>query len=201
MERSVGRRGHSTASSWTRSATIGFLAGVVGALVMGIYAMTAAATYQGTGFFTPLYHIGSVFGWAESAAAMGMSMDQGAVGDLYHFTAGPAALGMAIHLMVGAAWGLVFGLVIRGFSIPRAAVVALGVVFALLVMLVMSFLVLPAVAGLFGSGPPIRDMAAMVGWGTFTLEHAIFGLVLGLGGLAIAPRSTGADVSPRVEAM
>ncbi|MFN2485499.1 MAG: hypothetical protein ABR609_02615, partial [Acidimicrobiia bacterium] len=52
-----------------------------------------------------------------------------------------------------------------------------------------SFGVLPAVAGMFDSGPAIRDMPSMVGWGTFSVEHAIFGLVLGLVGLAIASRS------------
>jgi hypothetical protein len=56
-------------------------------------------------------------------------------------------------------------------------------------MLVMSYGVLPAVASLFESGPAIRDMPSMVGWGAFSGEHAIFGLPLGLVGLSIPPRN------------
>jgi hypothetical protein len=175
--------------SWARSTSVGILAGLVGAVVMGAVAMIAAATYQSTGFFTPLYHIGSAFGWGESAQAMGASMDQAGAGNLFYFSAGPAAVGMLIHIMTGAAWGMLFAWVIRPIPVSRGAVVALGVLFGLVAMPIMAFLVLPAVAGQFGSGAPIRDMASMVGWGTFTLEHAVFGLVLGIGSRALAPRS------------
>lgn len=174
--------------SWPRSTVVGIVAGLVGAAVMAGYAMLAASTYQGTGFFTPLYHIGSAFGWGESAQAMMTSMEQAGAGDLFYFTAGPAALGLVIHMMTGAAWGLLFGWMLKGLRISRGAVVVIGVVFGLVAMLIMAFLVLPALAGIFGSGEPIRDMASMVGWGTFSLEHAIFGLFLGLGGLALVPR-------------
>lgn len=176
------------ASSWSRATVVGIVAGAVAALVMGAVAMMAAATYQGTGMFTPLYHIGSAFGWGESAQAMGTSMEQAGAGDLFYFTAGPAAVGMLIHLMTGSAWGILFAWAIRGLDVARSAVVALGVAFGLAVMLVMAYLVLPALATLSGSGAPIRDMASMVGWGTFTLEHAVFGLILGLGVLSIVRR-------------
>jgi hypothetical protein len=42
-----------------RVVTIGAVGGPVGAVVMAIFAMIAVATYQHTGFFTPLYHIAS----------------------------------------------------------------------------------------------------------------------------------------------
>lgn len=48
-------------TSLTRTASIGAVAGVVASLMMAAYAMIAAATYQGSGFFTRLYHIASVF--------------------------------------------------------------------------------------------------------------------------------------------
>lgn len=175
----------STTSSWTRPVVLGMLGGVVGAMAMAAFAMTAAATYQDTGFFTPLYHIGSAFGSTEAGEAMMASMERAGGGDLYHFTLGPAALGMAIHLFTGIGWGIVFGLLVGAVRVTRAAVVPVGVGFGLLIMLVMAYAVLPAVAGLFDSGPPIRDMATMVGWGTFAAEHALFGFVLGLAGLAI----------------
>jgi hypothetical protein len=42
-----------------RHVGIGALLGVVAALVMGLFAMIASATYHDTGFFTPLHHIAS----------------------------------------------------------------------------------------------------------------------------------------------
>lgn len=44
-----------------------------------------------------------------------------------------------------------------------------------------AFVGLPAAAAIFDSGDQIADMAEMVGYGTFVVEHLIFGLVLGLG--------------------
>jgi len=186
-------------SSWRRAAVMGLVAGLIGAMVMAIFAMTAAATYQDTGFFTPLYHIGSAFSSGESADAMSTSMNQAMAGDPFYFTAAPVALGTGIHLITGAGWGLLFGLLVRAMRITRSAVVPVGVVFGILAMLVMSFGVLPAVAGMFDSGPAIRDMPSMVGWGTFSVEHAIFGLVLGLVGLAIASRSATINTSVPTE--
>lgn len=178
--------------SWTRAGVIGLVGGMAAAMMMAGYAMVAGATYQGTGLFTPLYHIGSAFGSAEASTAMEASMERAVTGDLYHFVGSPAALGMAIHLFTGAAWGTAFGLLVRGLRVTRAAIVPAGVVFGLGVMIVMAFAVLPAVATTFDSGAPIRDMATMVGWGTFNAEHAIFGFAVGLAALAIAPRAAAA---------
>ncbi len=44
-----------------RAASIGAVAGVIASLMMAAYARIAAATYQGSGFFTPRYHIASTF--------------------------------------------------------------------------------------------------------------------------------------------
>jgi hypothetical protein len=181
-------------SDWTRPAVIGLVGGIVAAIAMAMYAMTAAATYQDTGFFTPLYHIGSAFGTGSAADAMKTSMDQAAGGDLYYFTAGPAFLGVVIHAIAGAGWGALFGLLVRALRGARAWVVPGGVVYGLVVMLAMSYIVLPATAAVFDSGPPIRDMPSMVGWGTFTVEHAIFGLVLGLATLPVAARIAAEEV-------
>src|SRR3990170_4665327 len=87
----------------------GVLAGVVAAIAMAMFAMIAAATYQDTGFFTPMYHIASTF---IHPAAMETSMKQAMGGDLYYFSAGPAALGMAIHMMTAVAFGIVFALLV-----------------------------------------------------------------------------------------
>ena len=55
----------------------GLIAGLVGSMVMALFAMGAGATYLGTGFFTPMYHIASVF---IDPGAMMRSMEQAAGG-------------------------------------------------------------------------------------------------------------------------
>lgn len=166
---------------------LGILAGVLGAVAMGIYAMMAHLTYKGAGFFTPLYHIAATF---TDPRPMEVSMQEAMAGRNYYFDGGPAMLGLAIHMMTGAAWGALFGLLAARLS--RLAAVGAGVIYGAAVLVVMSFLVLPLAADLFGGGTPIADMAKMSGWGTFTIEHLIFGLVTGIV-VAAWPRTTPAE--------
>lgn len=166
----------------------GVLAGILAGVVMAMFAMIAAATYQGTGFFTPLYHIASTF---IDPTAMETSMKEAMGGNLYYFAAGPAALGMVIHMMTAIAFGIIFALLARWLSLRRPAALLVGVVYGIVVFALMSFVVLPAVANVFGGGKPIADMPEMVGYGTFSIEHALFGLVLGLV-LATRPEYAGA---------
>ena len=70
---------------------------IMGAMV-GAMAMIAAATYQGTGFFTPLYHIASVY--IEPKTTM-TSMQHGMADSTFYIVFGPAVLGAVIHMMVG----------------------------------------------------------------------------------------------------
>ena len=167
----------------SRSIGIGVLAGIVAGIVMAMYAMIAAATYQDTGFFTPLYHIASTF---IDPTAMETSMKHAMGGDLYYFSAGPAALGLAIHMMTAVAFGVIFALVVTQLGLRGPVVPLVGVIYGLGVFALMGFAVLPLVADLFGAGKPISDMPEMVGYATFSVEHAIFGLFLGL---VLAPRS------------
>ncbi len=170
-------RTSSMQESTRRLAVGGLIAGAAAAAIMIAYAMVSAATYQDTGFFTPLYHIASTF---IEPSAMEASMQHAMGGDSFHLDVGPAALGMAIHLGTGAVLGAVFGALIGALRSPRLAAVPLGLVFGLVVLVLMSFVVLPVAAEAFGGGKAISDMPDMVGWGTFSLEHLIFGLVLGL---------------------
>ena len=160
-----------------RMALGGLVAGTGAAATMIAYAMVAAATYQDTGFFTPLYHIASTF---IEPSAMEASMQHAMGGDSFHLDMGPAALGMAIHLGTGAVLGAAFGVLIGALRSPRLAALPLGAAYGLVVLGVMSLVVLPVVAEAFDGGKAISDMPDMVGWGTFSLEHLIFGLVLGL---------------------
>ena len=81
-----------------RPAIMGAMVGAVASLAMAMYAMIAAATYQGTGFFTPLYHIASVF---IEPKTMMTSMQHGMADSTFYFVFGPAVLGAVIHMMVG----------------------------------------------------------------------------------------------------
>jgi uncharacterized membrane protein YagU involved in acid resistance len=169
----------------TQLLTLGALWGLVGAIVMAIYAMIAGATYLDSGFFTPLYHIASTF---VDPQPMMTSMEHAMEGESFYFTFGAASLGMLVHLVVGAVYGIVFALLAGASNVVGAASVAGGALYGVAVMLFSSFVGLPAAAELFGGGDPIADMPVMVGWSTFTIEHVIFGLVLGIGWLGARRR-------------
>jgi uncharacterized membrane protein YagU involved in acid resistance len=142
----------------------GIAAGVIAGIVMGMYAMLASATFLGQGFFTPLYGIASPL---VGPQPMTISMQQGT-----YFTPGPAFLGLMVHMLWAALYGVVFGLIARAAHFAGATAIVAGIVYGVAVMLAMSVIVLPLV----GAGA----MPGMVGWPSFTLEHLVFGLVLGL---------------------
>lgn len=180
-----------------RTAVTGMIAGMIGAMGMAMYAMIASITYHHVGFFTPLYHIASSF---ISPTAFMTSMQQAMAGHNFSFAAGPAIVGMIVHLAIGAAAGAVFA-VIAGLLRPRlagAALVAAGMAYSLVVLGVNAVIGLPAAAHLFGGGNRISTMPSMVGWWTFTIEHLIFGMILAAA-LWVGTRSTtAADRNTRI---
>jgi hypothetical protein len=171
-------------SSLGRAVLIGAVAGVIASLVMAIYAM-GASWAKDTGFFTPLYHIASL--WADQDAMM-KSMTAGMEdGDAFTFVGSTALLGALIHMMTGAMYGAIFGLAVSKLRLGTALLTGLGIVYGAIVFAVSAWIGLPIAAALFDSGDQIENMAEMAGWGTFVIEHLIFGLVLGL--LAAAART------------
>jgi hypothetical protein len=156
---------------------IGASLGVVAALVMGMFAMIASATYHDTGFFTPLHHIASA---VIEPDAMMRSMEAGMAGDTFAISTGPALLGLVLHLGTGAFWGAIFGLIVSTGRLRGVGGMLGGIVYGLVVLVVMAFIALPVIASIFGGGEPISDMPRLAGWGTFAIEHAIYGAVLGL---------------------
>jgi hypothetical protein len=168
---------------------VGALLGVVAAVVMGMFAMIASATYHDAGFFTPLHHIASAL---IEPTAMMRSMEAGMAGDTFAISVGPALLGLALHLFTGAFWGAIFGLIVSTGWLRGVTGLVGGIVYGLAVMLVMAFVALPLIAAAFGGGDPISDMPRLAGWGTFTIEHAIYGAVLGLW-----PLLRGSQLGPR----
>jgi uncharacterized membrane protein YagU involved in acid resistance len=91
----------------------------------------------------------------------------------FYFTLGPALLGLVIHPMWSAFWGMIFGLIARRLHLTEGVAIISGLIYGLLVMLVMSFIVVPIV------GAP--DLLRLVGTLSFVIAHALFyGLPLGL---------------------
>jgi hypothetical protein len=159
-----------------RAVAVGAILGVLASLVMAAYAMMASWA-KDTGFFTPLYHIASLFISDDSMMA---SMKDGLGGSAFHFEFGPALLGAVIHMMTGAMYGAVFGVVVSRLSLGKALLSGAGLVWGALVFVISTYIGLPIAAALFNSGDQIRDMAEMAGYGTFVIEHLLFGLALGL---------------------
>jgi hypothetical protein len=165
-----------TKRSPLRAIGYGAGAGVIASLAMAMYAMFAAWE-KGTGFFTPLHHIASL--WASGDAMM-TSMQEAMSGSDFHFVFGTAILGAMIHMMTGAMYGAVFGLIVSRLNLKLAVLAGVGLVYGAIVFAISSFVGLPLAAAIFDSGDPIKNMAEMAGWGTFIIEHLIFGLTLGL---------------------
>ena len=151
-------------------------AGVIASLAMAMYAMVAAWE-KGTGFFTPLYHIASL--WAPGDEMM-LSMREAMSGTDFHFATGTAILGAMIHMVTGAMYGAIFGLVVSRLDLKVATLAGVGMAYGAMVFAMSSFVGLPLAAAVFDSGDPIENMAEMAGWGTFVIEHLIFGTALGL---------------------
>ena len=156
-----------------RALVPGVLAGIVAAALMGLFAIIAAATYRHLPFSTPLREIAVL-------ADPGLAPAQAAGGQHPDVARGPLVFAGAIHLMVGALFGAVFGLGARAARLRGSATVAVGILYGFVVMALMSVVVLPVAGRLSGAGEPISNLASRVGWTTFAAAHALFGLVLGL---------------------
>ena len=86
---------------------------------------------------------------------------------------GPALLGLVVHLLWAALWGVIFGLLARRLHLTGGVAIISGLIYGVLVMLVMIFIVVPIV------GAP--NLLHLVGSFSFTIANALFyGLPLGL---------------------
>ena len=91
-------------------------------------------------------------------------------------------------MMTGAAFGMMFAAIAR--VLPRRSWVPAGAIFGLAVFAGSAFVDLPAVASITGSGDVIANMARMVGWTTFAIEHVMFGITLAIYLLATSPKTS-----------
>jgi len=158
-----------------RIAERGVCAGLVGSAVLGLFAMVASGTYQGRGFFTPMYHAAFVV----DPQTMVTSIGQAVGGERFYFVRESFFVGMIIYVLVGGTLGALFGVVGRALHLRGTRALAGGVAYGLAVMVLMSLLVLPRAAAMSGAGNPIAHMGDEVGWPTFVSYFVVFGLVLG----------------------
>jgi hypothetical protein len=161
----------------------GIIAGLVGGLAMTAYTMIAELT-AGHSMFTPSYMVG--------APIVGMgAMERGMSGGAFHFEPVPAMVGMVVHFLWAAFWGLVFGVVLWITRVSGWPGFGLGIVYAYAVGAIMSLLVMPAVG--------LKPMWEMPGPIFFALDHLAYGLPLGIWALAFAPRIQMANRLPTGE--
>ena len=153
----------------------GIFAGFGASTIMGVFAMLTSATYAGRGFFTPAYHVAFII----DPNTMVQSLQKAEAGERFFFSQESFIFGMAGHIMVGAVFGARFAvLAMRLHFRDRRALVG-GLIYGLAVMVVMSAIVLPIAAGMSGAGQPISRMGGDIGWPTWIVLHAIYGLALG----------------------
>jgi hypothetical protein len=151
-----------------RALVPGILAGMVAAVIMGLFAAIAAATWRHLPASTPLREIAVL-------AAPSASQPDGA--------REPLVLAGALHLALGGLFGALFGLAARAVRQQwrrQVHAVVAGVLYGVAVMALMSALVLPAAGRLSGAGEQISGLPGRVGWPTFAAAHLLFGLALGL---------------------
>jgi hypothetical protein len=154
----------------------GVFAGLVAGGVVALFAMMASATWQGRGFFTPMYHAAFVV----DPQTLNMSLTKAAAGEHFYFAREAFTFGLIVYWMVGGAFGALFGLLARALRLRGARAIAGGLAYGLLAMVLMSLVVLPQVASMSGAGRPIAHMADDIGWPTFAAHFAVFGVALGV---------------------
>jgi hypothetical protein len=139
---------------------------MLGGVLMAFFTMISTATYLNIGFFTPLYAIAAPLIGPQPLMT---SLQQGG----FYLALGPALLGLVIHLLWAALWGIIFGLLARGLHLTGGLAIFSGLIYGVLVMLVMIFIVVPIVRA--------PNLLQLLGSFSFTLANALFyGLPLGL---------------------
>jgi len=179
-------------TTFEKVAERGIFAGLVAGVVMAVFAMVASGTYQGRGFFTPVYHAAFII----DEETMGVAMAKAGEGEPFYFFRETFVFGMIAHVLLGGAFGGLFAIMARKLRLEGTRAILGGVVYGLGVMTLMSLAVLPQAAKLFGAGEPISRMGAEAGWPTFIAQFAVFGLALGAW-LFVRPQDVVDDVEKR----
>ena len=143
-----------------RYAWLGVVGGLVGAVLMAMVEMTSELI-AGHSFFLPPHMIAApLFGPAPMEHAM-----KG--GPLYLETV-PFVVGLIVHMMWTAGWGLLFGLIAGIARLAGLAAFSWGIAYAIAVGFVMSYVVLPLVR--------LDPIPQTSGWVPFFLMHVAYGI-------------------------
>src|SRR5438045_7759878 len=95
---------------------LGATVGMVGGILMVLFTMLATATYLQMGFFTPLYAI--------AAPLIGrQTLVNSLTNGVFYFAPGPALLGLLVHLLWAAFWGMLFGLIAGGLHLTEGVAI------------------------------------------------------------------------------
>lgn len=162
-------------TSLEKVAERGIFAGLIASAVMAVFSMVASVTYQGRGFFTPMYHAAFII----DASTMRAAIVKAGEGEPFYFLRETFLFGMIAYVLLGGSLGGLFAVTARRLRLQGTSALLGGFAYGMAVMVVMSLLVLPRAADLFGTGEPISKMGAEVGWPTFIAQFAVFGLALG----------------------
>ena len=126
----------------------GFLIGIVAGIIFAMFEMIVAAL-MGMGFFAPLRMI--------SAIVLG----EGALDPSYSLGAA-IVVGLIVHMMLSAVYGVIFGLVVSGWALLRQRiwVVVVATVYGLLLWLVNFYIIAPVAFPWFGMADPLVQFIA-----------------------------------------
>lgn len=133
----------------------GITCGLLGGAIMAIATMFYTATI-GEGFWAPMKFIAATF--------LGVNALIGG--------AGVIVVGLALHLVVSAAWGSLYALVARRDA-PLGPSLVLGLVASVIILVVMSFIVMPIC-------DPTMWARVNLMWGMWIVAHLLYGAALAL---------------------
>jgi hypothetical protein len=151
------------------------MAGMVAALAMALFVMIAAATYLDLGFYTPLYLVAAIVDPGPLRDALAVATPE----SRFTLDLSPAVAGMAVHLGIGAGFGLVFAVLARVLRLHGPVMLLAGAGYGVAVMLLMGLVLLPWLAPATAGGSLLTEAAGLFGWPTSSAAHLLFGLVLG----------------------
>lgn len=144
--------------------TLAAIAGLIAGIIMGAFTMLASALVD-EGFWAPMRTIASFFFGEDLAGET--------------FDLGPVMTGMAIHLMLSIVFGVLYGFVLGAFTnrLPHAGKVVAGVIFAVALWALNTFLIAPVLPG----GGLIEDnleITTIPSW-AWAAGHLLYGIALG----------------------
>ena len=160
------------AAGLERLVEAGILAGVAGAVPMGLFAMVASVSWLGDGLYTPAYRVA----FMVDTSAVDEAVRRAAAGEATYLSREAFAFGVALHCFTAGVLGAVFALAARALRPRRAlALAGYGALYGLAVLGVMTLAVLPALARSMAPGAALGALATEVGLPALVVAHLLFG--------------------------